>query len=157
MEPVRIGIIGGSGLYRMEGLADTREYVAGSHTLIPSQIPFRANIYAMKAVGVQYLLSVSAVVSLREEIAPLHRVLPDQFIDLTRKREGSFFGDGAVAHVSLADPVCGVIWVSGITCRRPALARCRARARRCNWNPGPRCSRSNGRPRGWAGPPAGRP
>ena len=136
MEPVRIGIIGGSGLYRMEGLTDTREHVADtpfgapsdalllgklhgvdvaflarhgrSHALIPSQIPFRANIYAMKALGVQYLLSVSAVGSMREEIAPLHMVLPDQFIDLTRKREGTFFGDGAVAHVSLADPVEGI-------------------------------------------------
>ena len=137
MEPVRIGIIGGSGLYRMEGLSDTREHVVDTpfgapsdalllgkldgvdvaflarhgrgHALIPSQIPFRANIYAMKALGVQYLLSVSAVGSMREEIAPLHMVLPDQFIDLTRKREGTFFGDGAVAHVSLADPVCGVL------------------------------------------------
>ena len=137
MERVRIGIIGGSGLYRMEGLSDTREHAVDtpfgapsdalllgkldgvdvaflarhgrSHALIPSQIPFRANIYAMKALGVQYLLSVSAVGSMREEIAPLHMVLPDQFIDLTRKREGSFFGDGAVAHVSLADPVCAVL------------------------------------------------
>jgi 5'-methylthioadenosine phosphorylase len=137
MERVRIGIIGGSGLYRMEGLSDTREHVVDtpfgapsdalllgkldgvdvaflarhgrSHALIPSQIPFRANIYAMKALGVQYLLSVSAVGSMREEIAPLHMVLPDQFIDLTCKRDGSFFGDGAVAHVSLADPVCGVL------------------------------------------------
>lgn len=80
-----------------------------SHGLIPSQIPFRANIYAMKALGVQYLLSVSAVGSMREDIAPLDMVLVDQFIDLTRKREGSFFGDGAVAHVSLADPVCAVL------------------------------------------------
>lgn len=133
----RIGIFGGSGLYRMEGLTDVREQIvdtpygapsdalllgrlAGvdvaflarhgrSHGLIPSQIPFRANVYAMKALGVQYLLSVSAVGSMREDIAPLDMVLVDQFIDLTRKREGSFFGDGAVAHVSLADPVCAVL------------------------------------------------
>ncbi len=133
----RIGIFGGSGLYRMEGLTDVREQVVDtpygapsdalllgrlggvdvaflarhgrSHGLIPSQIPFRANVYAMKALGVQYLLSVSAVGSMREDIAPLDMVLVDQFIDLTRKREGSFFGDGAVAHVSLADPVCAVL------------------------------------------------
>ena len=137
MSPIRIGIFGGSGLYRMEGLTEVREQVVNtpygtpsdalllgklngvevaflarhgrSHGLIPSQIPFRANVYAMKVLGVQYLLSVSAVGSMREDIAPLDMVLPDQFIDFTRKREGSFFGDGAVAHVSLADPVCGVV------------------------------------------------
>lgn len=141
MEPAsltpRIGIIGGSGLYRMDGLTGVREvivptpYGAASdalllgrlggvdvaflarhgrtHGLIPSQIPFRANIHALKSVGVQYLLSVSAVGSMREDIAPLDMVLVDQFIDFTRKREGSFFGDGAVAHVSLADPVCAVL------------------------------------------------
>lgn len=137
MDPIRIGILGGSGLYRMEGLTDVRErsmntpYGAPSdafllgrldgvdvaflarhgrgHGLIPSEIPFRANVHAMKALGVQYLLSVSAVGSMREGIAPLDMVLPDQFIDFTRKREGSFFGDGAVAHVSLADPVCSVL------------------------------------------------
>ena len=137
VNPIRIGIIGGSGLYRMEGLTDTREHVVTtpfgapsdalmlgkldgvevaflarhgrSHALIPSQIPFRANIYAMKALGVQYLLSVSAVGSMREDIAPLDMVLPDQFIDFARKRDGTFFGDGAVAHVSLADPVCGFL------------------------------------------------
>jgi len=137
MDPIRIGILGGSGLYRMEGLTDVREQVMAtpygapsdavllgslngvdvaflarhgrSHGLIPGQIPFRANIHAMKTLGVQYLLSVSAVGSMREDIAPLDMVLPDQFIDFTRKREGSFFGDGAVAHVSLADPVCSVL------------------------------------------------
>lgn len=134
MEPIRIGIIGGSGLYRMDGLTHTREQVIQTpfgvpsdalllgkmggidvaflarhgrgHRLIPGQIPFRANIYAMKSLGVQYLLSVSAVGSLREEIAPLDIALPDQFIDFTRQRANTFFGDGAVAHVSLADPVC---------------------------------------------------
>ncbi|MGE0671457.1 MAG: S-methyl-5'-thioadenosine phosphorylase [Methylibium sp.] len=137
MKPIRIGILGGSGLYRMEGLTDVREQVVDtpfgspsdalllgrldgvdvaflarhgrSHGLIPSQIPFRANLYAMKSLGVQYLLSVSAVGSMREEIAPLDMVLPDQFIDFTRQRAGTFFGDGAVAHVSLADPVCPVL------------------------------------------------
>ena len=137
MKPIRIGIFGGSGLYRMQGLTGVREQIMStpfgapsdalrvgklngvdvaflarhgrSHGLIPSQIPFPANVYAMKALGVQYLLSVSAVGSMREDIAPLDMVLPDQFIDFTRKREGSFFGDGAVAHVSLADPVCSVL------------------------------------------------
>ena len=137
MNPIKIGILGGSGLYRMEGLTDVREHVMDtpygapsdalllgklhgidvaflarhgrSHGLSPSQIPFRANIWAMKALGVQYLLSVSAVGSMREDIAPLDMVLPDQFIDFTRRREGSFFGDGAVAHVSMADPVCGAL------------------------------------------------
>ncbi len=137
MEPIRIGILGGSGLYAMEGLTEVREHVVEtpygtpsdalrigrldgtevvflarhgrSHAYIPGQIPFRANIYAMKSLGVRYLLSVSAVGSMREEIAPLDMVLPDQFIDFTRKRDGSFFGDGAVAHVSLADPVCPVL------------------------------------------------
>ena len=130
----RIGIFGGSGLYRMEGLTDVHEQVVDtpfgapsdalllgrlggvdvaflarhgrSHGLIPSQIPFRANVYAMKSLGVRYLISVSAVGSMREEISPLDIVLPDQFIDLTRQRAGTFFGDGAVAHVSMADPVC---------------------------------------------------
>lgn len=137
MDPIRIGILGGSGLYRMAGLTDVREHAIStpfgapsdalllgklggvgvaflarhgrSHGLTPSEIPFRANIYAMKALGVEYLLSVSAVGSMREDIAPLDMVLPDQFIDFTRQREGSFFGDGAVAHVSLADPVCGAL------------------------------------------------
>ena len=137
MNTIRIGILGGSGLYRMDGLTDVREQVVEtpfgtpsdalllgklngidvaflarhgrSHGLIPSQIPFRANVYAMKSLGVQYLLSVSAIGSLREEIEPLDMVLPDQFIDLTRQREGTFFGDGAVAHVSMADPVCSAL------------------------------------------------
>jgi 5'-methylthioadenosine phosphorylase len=130
----RIGIFGGSGLYRMAGLSEVREVAIDtpfgqpsdalllgrlggvdvaflarhgrSHGLIPSQIPYRANVYAMKSLGVQYLISVSAVGSLREDVAPLDMVLPDQFIDFTRQRAGTFFGDGAVAHVSLADPVC---------------------------------------------------
>lgn len=137
MDSPRIGIIGGSGLYRMEGLTELQELHLDTpygpcsdalmqgllggvpvvflarhgrhHHLIPSQVPFRANLHALKQLGVQYLLSVSAVGSLREEVAPLDLVLPDQFIDLTRQRAGSFFGDGAVAHVSLADPLCPVL------------------------------------------------
>jgi 5'-methylthioadenosine phosphorylase len=76
------------------------------HKLIPTEVPYRANIYALKSLGVRYLLSVSAVGSLREETRPLDMVLPDQFIDLTKHRTSTFFGDGAVAHVSMAQPVC---------------------------------------------------
>jgi len=138
MEPVMrntaIGVIGGSGLYAMEGLTDTREQqvetpfgapsgpvVTGlldgvpiaflarhgqGHRFIPSEVPYRANVYALKSLGVRYLLSVSAVGSLREDVEPLHLVLPDQFIDMTKRRESTFFGQGAVAHVSMAHPVC---------------------------------------------------
>jgi 5'-methylthioadenosine phosphorylase len=132
-----IGMIGGSGLYEMPGLRDVREQrletpfgapsdaiVTGrmegidvaflarhgrGHRLIPSEVPYRANIYALKMLGVRYLLSFSAVGSLREELRPLDMVVPDQFIDLTRRRESSFFGSGAVAHVSMADPVCAAV------------------------------------------------
>jgi 5'-methylthioadenosine phosphorylase len=134
MEKALVGVIGGSGLYRMEALEDPVEHtlrtpfgdpsdvlitgkVAGvsvaflarhgrGHRLIPSELPFRANIHAFKQLGVQYLLSVSAVGSLREDYHPLDMVLPDQFIDLTKTRAHTFFGDGAVAHVSMAKPVC---------------------------------------------------
>ncbi len=133
----RIGVIGGSGLYQMDGLVHVQEHqirtpfgttsdailtgeLSGvpvaflarhgrGHGLIPTEIPFRANIWALKSLGVEYLVSVSAVGSLREEIAPLDMVLPDQFIDLTRHRIGTFFGAGAVAHVSMADPTCTVL------------------------------------------------
>jgi 5'-methylthioadenosine phosphorylase len=134
MNTFRFGIIGGSGLYRMDGLADMREVVVETpygapsdaiatgaldgvpvafltrhgrgHSTLPGDIPFRANIWAMKSLGVDYLISVSAVGSLKEALAPRHMVLPDQFIDLTRHRPGTFFGEGAVAHVSLVHPVC---------------------------------------------------
>jgi 5'-methylthioadenosine phosphorylase len=129
-----IGVLGGSGLYQMDALTDVKEHVidtpygrpsdvvvtgmvAGAgvaflarhgrgHRLIPGEVPYRANIYALKSLGVRYLISVSAVGSLREEIHPLDMVLPDQFIDLTKHRVSTFFGDGAVAHVSMAQPVC---------------------------------------------------
>lgn len=134
MNQTEIGIIGGSGLYRMANLQDTNDHsidtpfgkpsdniVTGEiggvrvaflarhgrdHSLLPSEVPYRANIYALKQLGVRYLLSFSAVGSLREDIAPLDMVIPDQYIDLTRKRNSSFFGDGVVAHVSMANPVC---------------------------------------------------
>jgi 5'-methylthioadenosine phosphorylase len=136
MTQALIGILGGSGLYQMEGLEETQEHTlntpfgtpsdavitgtlhgvhvaflarhARGHRLLPSEVPYRANIYAMKQLGVRWLLSVSAVGSLREDIKPLDMVLPDQFIDLTKRRDSSFFGAGAVAHASMAQPVCRV-------------------------------------------------
>ena len=133
-EPVEIGVIGGSGLYAMQGLEQAQELQidtpygptsdaivvgrlgkarvaflarhARGHKLLPSEIPFLANIWALKSLGVRYLLSVSAVGSLVEEAAPLDLVLPEQFIDHTRGRPRSFFGAGVVAHVSLAEPIC---------------------------------------------------
>jgi 5'-methylthioadenosine phosphorylase len=126
--------MGGSGFSRWEGLADVREQFVSTpfgepsdafqigtldgievaflarhgrhHTLLPGEIPYRANVYAMKALGVQYLLSLSTVSSLRSEIAPFDIVFPTQFVDLTQHRQGTFFGGGAVAHVSMVDPVC---------------------------------------------------
>src|SRR5437870_418860 len=76
------------------------------HRLLPSDVPARANIYALKTLGVEFLISVSAVGSLREDIEPLHMVVPDQLIDRTRGRPSTFFGEGLVAHVSFADPFC---------------------------------------------------
>jgi 5'-methylthioadenosine phosphorylase len=129
-----IGIIGGSGLYHMPGLADIREvrentpfgdpsdpYVLGTlegrkvaflarhgvgHRILPSELNFRANIYGFKQLGVERILSVSAVGSLKEEHKPLDFVIPDQFFDRTRHRIDTFFGDGIVAHIAFADPVC---------------------------------------------------
>lgn len=134
MTQALVGIIGGSGLYQMDALQGAQEHAmstpfgapsdvlvtgrvhdvpvaflarhARGHRLLPSEVPYRANIHAMKQLGVRYLLSVSAVGSLREEFKPLDLVLPDQFIDLTKRRESSFFGQGAVAHVSMAQLVC---------------------------------------------------
>ncbi|AJY27173.1 methylthioadenosine phosphorylase (plasmid) [Burkholderia thailandensis 34] len=129
-----VGIIGGSGLYQMDGLADVQEidvvtpfgapsdrivtgwlgdvrvaFVARhgrQHTLLPSEVPYRANIYALKQLGVRYLLSVSAVGSLQEALRPRDIVLPDQFIDRTYRRDATFFGDGVIAHVAFATPIC---------------------------------------------------
>jgi len=131
-----IGIIGGSGLYSMPGLTNVREervetpfgapsdaLVLGElegrkvaflarhgrgHKLLPSELPFRANIYAMKMLGVEYILSVSAVGSLKEEHKPTEFVIPDQFIDRTFARNATFFGEGIVGHVAFGDPVCAV-------------------------------------------------
>ncbi|MHB8525571.1 MAG: S-methyl-5'-thioadenosine phosphorylase [Candidatus Acidiferrales bacterium] len=133
----RIGIIGGSGLYSMAGLRDTQEvrvktpfgdpsdaFVIGTlegkrvaflarhgrgHRILPSEINYRANIYAMKTLGVERILSVSAVGSLREDLHPLEFLIPDQFFDRTRGRIATFFGGGIVAHVGFDKPTCGQV------------------------------------------------
>jgi 5'-methylthioadenosine phosphorylase len=137
MTSPKIGIIGGSGLYQMPELRDIEEvrvdtpfgspsdaFIVGSlenervaflprhgrgHRFTPSEVPYRANIYGMKVLGVERLLSASAVGSLQEQYAPLDMMIPDQFFDRTRARahESTFFGDGIVAHVGFAHPVCG--------------------------------------------------
>lgn len=136
MTTATIGIIGGSGLYQMPELTDVTEvkvetpfgdpsdkFIIGTlegtrvaflprhgrgHQITPTELPFRANIYAMKKLGAQWIFSASAVGSLQEKYAPLDMVIPDQFFDRTRGRstESTFFGDGIVAHVSFAEPVC---------------------------------------------------
>jgi 5'-methylthioadenosine phosphorylase len=146
MEHVQIGIIGGSGLYDMAEVTDRSEvtlqtpfgdpsgpYVVGTlrnkrvaflarhgagHRLSPSELNFRANIFGMKMLGVEYILSASAVGSLKEGIKPLDIVIPEQFIDRTRGRISTFFGNGLVAHVGFAHPFCktlsGVLHDSGL-------------------------------------------
>ena len=131
---MKVGIIGGSGLYNLRELEkvdnvklDTpfgkpsSDFLTGEvhdipvifiprhglgHVLLPTEIPFRANIWGLKKLGVTHLISVGAVGSLKEEIIPGHMVFPDQFIDLTRHRTSTFFGNGVVAHVQFGDPVC---------------------------------------------------
>ena len=132
-----IGVIGGSGLYEMEGLADAREVSletpfgdpsdrivlgtlegrrvaflprhARGHRLLPGELNVRANVFAMKMLGVDAILSVSAVGSLKEAYAPLHMVIPDQLVDRTTQRASTFFGRGLVAHVAFAHPFCPVL------------------------------------------------
>ncbi len=134
MAQASIGIIGGSGLYKMDALKDVEEVqvqtpfgspsdalILGTlegtrvaflarhgrnHTLLPSELPFRANIYAMKQLGVEYLISASAVGSLKAEAKPMDMVVPDQFIDRTKNRISTFFGEGIVAHIAFGDPIC---------------------------------------------------
>ncbi len=131
---IKIGIIGGSGFYQIEGLTDIEtidietpfgkpsdSLISGrldgrsvvflprhgvGHPLLPSDINVRANIYALKSLGVEWLISVSAVGSLRQEIDPRHFVIPDQLYDHTKNRISTFFGDGLAAHISLAHPFC---------------------------------------------------
>jgi len=137
LQASRLGIIGGSGLYKMDAFQEVEEHSVstpfgppsdkivlgkirgvpvaflarhgGKHHLLPSEINYRANIFAMKMLGVRRILSVSAVGSMKEEISPGHVVIPDQFYDLTKGRQSTFFGKGMVAHVSLADPICAAL------------------------------------------------
>jgi 5'-methylthioadenosine phosphorylase len=136
MEQIKIGIVGGSGLYQMPELKNVREvevdtpfgkpsdaFIIGElenvevaflarhgrgHRILPTELPFRANIYAMKLLGIEYILSVSAVGSLQEKYAPTDMVIPDQFFDRTRARaeESTFFGNGIVGHITFSHPVC---------------------------------------------------
>jgi 5'-methylthioadenosine phosphorylase len=134
MVQAKIGIIGGSGLYKMDALKDVRELTLDTpfgspsdaltigaldgvtvaflarhgrhHHLTPSEVPFRANIHSLKQLGVEYIISASAVGSLKEAVKPLDLVVPDQFIDRTKDRIATFFGEGIVGHVAFGDPVC---------------------------------------------------
>jgi len=134
MAQAEIGVIGGSGLYEIEGLEEVEgveietpfgrpsdEYIVGKlrgrkvaflprhgrgHRLLPSELNYRANIYGFKKLGVKWIISVSAVGSLKEELQPRHIVLPDQFFDRTKSRKDTFFGEGIAGHISFADPVC---------------------------------------------------
>jgi len=133
-DPIRAAVIGGSGFYQMEGLSDVEELridtpygttsdaitvgtIDGQrvaflprhgvgHRILPSELPQHANIWALKSLGVEFIIAVSAVGSLREDIEPLHMVVPDQLIDRTRGRRSTFFGDGLVAHIGFGDPFC---------------------------------------------------
>ena len=154
MAPSLLGVIGGSGLYQMSGIADVREVEVKTpfgkpsdrlirgrlddvemvflprhgkgHRWLPTEINFRANIFALKKLGVERIISVSAVGSLREEIQPGHLVVPDQFIDRTSRRPSTFFGRGLVAHVGLADPFCKDLSVLLIEAARGEGARVHA-------------------------------
>jgi 5'-methylthioadenosine phosphorylase len=134
LSQARLGVLGGSGLYAMEGLENVQEITIDTpfgppsdclrlgtlggmevvflarhgrhHSFLPTEVPYRANIWAMRSLGVRWILSPSAVGSLQEQVKPLDMVVPDQFIDRTQQRPISFFGEGAVAHVALADPFC---------------------------------------------------
>ena len=138
MPEARVAVIGGSGFYQMEGLTDVEEVrtestpfgqpsdaiVLGAldgvrvaflprhgrgHRILPSELPARANIYALKTLGVESIIAVSAVGSLRQEIEPLHLVVPDQLIDRTKGRPDTFFGQGLAAHIAFAEPFCPVL------------------------------------------------
>ncbi|MFC1926318.1 S-methyl-5'-thioadenosine phosphorylase [Chloroflexota bacterium] len=134
MPEAKLGVIGGSGLYEIEGLADVEEVkvktpfgdpsdviVVGTlegtrvaflprhgrgHRILPTEVPSRANIYALKSLGVEHIISVSAVGSLKDGIHPTDIVIPDQIIDRTKSRVNTFFGEGMVVHVTFADPFC---------------------------------------------------
>jgi 5'-methylthioadenosine phosphorylase len=137
MAQARVAVIGGSAFYEMEGLTEPEEVrrstpfgdpsdsiVLGTlegvrmaflprhgrgHRILPGEMPARANIYALKSLGVEFIISISAVGSLREDLKPLHLVVLDQLIDRTKARPSTFFGDGLVAHIAMADPFCPVL------------------------------------------------
>src|SRR4030065_1701519 len=137
MAEAKVGIIGGSGLYQIEGMTEAEEIRVKTpfgdpsdaitlgklegvkvaflprpgrgHRISPSELPAKANIYAMKSLGVEYILSVATVGSLQEKIRPLDIVIPDQIIDRTFLRQDTFFGNGIVGHVAFADPFCPVL------------------------------------------------
>jgi 5'-methylthioadenosine phosphorylase len=149
-DTIRAAVIGGSGFYQMEGLSAIEELridtpygptsdaiVTGEldgkrvgflprhgvgHRILPSEIPVKANIHALKQLGVDFIISVSAVGSLRQEIEPLHMVVPDQLIDRTRGRQATFFGEGLVAHIGFADPFCPALRDTLASCTREAGA-----------------------------------
>ena len=151
MTEFRVGIIGGSGLYGMDGLvveedrsidtpfgSPSDSFVLGEldgsgvaflarhgrgHRVLPSELNFRANIWAFKQLGVEWIVSISAVGSMKEEYQPTDILVPDQFYDRTRHRVDTFFGSGLVAHVSLANPVCPLLRQSFVDCAREAGAR----------------------------------
>ncbi|HOW27976.1 MAG TPA: S-methyl-5'-thioadenosine phosphorylase [Elusimicrobiota bacterium] len=136
-EPVRYAVIGGSGVYEIEGIRDVREVrvktpfgnpsdaiVVGrlggilcaflprharGHRILPTELPSKANIYALKSLGVEQIIAIGACGSLKEELAPRHFVFPDQLFDRTRLRSGTFFGDGIVGHVSFDHPYCSAL------------------------------------------------
>ncbi len=137
MPEAKLGVIGGSGLYEIEGLSDVKEVqvktpfgdpsdaiVLGNlgktriaflprhgrgHRIMPTELPVRANIWALKSLGVEQIIALNAVGSLQENIQPLDLVIPDQIIDRTKRRVSTFFGDGIVGHVTFADPFCPVL------------------------------------------------
>ena len=137
LSQARVGVIGGSGLYAMPGLENVKEIAVETpfgdpsdvvrigrlrgmeivflarhgrhHTLLPREVPYAANLWAMRQLGVRWLISVSAVGSLRDHLRPRDMVVPNQFIDRTNQRPQTFFGQGCVAHVSLADPTCSIL------------------------------------------------
>ena len=157
MQQAEIGIIGGSGLYAMPGLSNPHQvevttpfgdpsdvFVAGElegrkvvflarhgrgHRILPTELNFRANIFAMKKLGVERIISVSAVGSLKLEHKPTEFVIPDQFIDRTSQRKSTFFGEGIVGHVSFGDPVCATV-AKAIQNRRPERRRSHQTGRR---------------------------
>lgn len=146
--PARIGVIGGSGLYDVAALVDREEVAVSTpfgdpsapivvgalagrrvaflarhgigHRILPSELNFRANVYALKTLGVEWIVSASAVGSLQERFRPLDVVVPDQFLDRTRGRVSTFFGRGLVAHVTFARPICRRL--SGIVCESARIA-----------------------------------